>query len=496
MITYKFFVDYLKMTETQAKAQYDKIKNDKFKAVQGTLRLNADTILQKFEYYTKELGFSVAEILEDFRLISYDTVSEEATPSPTEDDPENMKVPIKAKVKFYKEELGLDNEQIRVPSLLAYNPDSVRAKVAFLKKTFGFDNSHIKTLPNILNYDTETLQAKADFYKKYLGFTSKQFKDFPNLITFDCDENSTKPTAMINKIKFYQDTLGLKESHFKAYPCILSYDTVSDESVPTSVRGKIKFYHDTLGFTEKQFQKNVCILNYDTSSDENTPTSIQSKIKFYRDVFGFENKQFQSDPGVLGYDCSESGAPTSVLEKFKFYQQYVGLTKKHIKENTILLHLDCEVASDKKVQDSNQAEESEESKTSVMAKLEKIYEIGLTNEDIQANTKLLLTPAQDLKPKYALWSIIFPDKCFMNLPTWFITRIEKVYARYQYFLNDYPLPHLKPNDVERCESQFIKRYKQNSEYLMQKYPFSDEIMAQIFEEYKKKGILPEIQKEQ
>ena len=45
-----------------------------------------------------------------------------------------------------------------------------------------------------------------------------------------------------------------------------------------------------------------------------------------------------------------------------------------------------------------------------------------TNEDIQANTKLLMTPAEDLEEKYVLWSTIFPDKKYMGLLTWFITR--------------------------------------------------------------------------
>ena len=480
MITYKFFMDNFGQGEQEAKKNFALIAESKFSSIRGIVRLFDSTLLQKIKFYQDEFGFSLNEILAEPRLLNYDTTTELSPEEiSTGEIDENKKTCVRAKALFIKNVLGFSNEQIRTYSLFSYETETLKQKIAVLKKHFGLEVSHIQSAPSLLNYDINTLLEKAEFYKKKLGYTSKQFKDFPNILTYDCDENSTDPKSAIKKIEFFLDELGLTESNLRAYPALLSLDTASNDSKEKSVRFKIKTYGELLGFTKRQFQKNPNLLNYDCISGPEDPSSVRGKISFYQKHLGLKPKHFQSDPGVFSYDCSDNGSPTSVLKKLEFYQNTLGLTPEHIRENLVLLHFDVNPES--------------QSPTAVSKKLAAIYKIGLTNENIQANPRILASPAEDLEEKYILWSTIFPDKRYMNLATWFITRPEKIYARYRYLTDDLHHTGIRPNHLDHCESQFIKRFKSNSQVLMDKYPYDEAAKIALYEKYAAMQIEPPIE---
>lgn len=480
MINYKFFVDNFGFSENDAKEKFKKITDSKFDSIRGIVRLNEDTLLQKFNFYKNELGYSVNELLDDARLLTYDTTT---TPTEEELKTQNLdkkkKTCVRAKAYFAREILGLTDEQIRSITIFSFDTDTLTQRVKDLKKHFGFGLEQIHECPTLLYNDIETLKQKADFYKKELGFTSKQFRDNPRLFNYDCDPESTKPTSAIQKIKFYRYELGLKDNQLRTYPDLLSYDTVSDETKEKSVRYKMKVYADLLGFGKKEFQKCPALLNHDCISGEDNPSSVRGKIKFYKEFLGFDNEDFFTDPSIFSYDCTDSNSITSVKNKVAFYENVIGLTKDQIRKNPILFHFDCDPTST--------------SPTSVTKKLEAIYKIGLTNKDIQSNTRLLMTPAEDLEEKYVLWSTIFPDKKYMELPTWFITRPEKIYARYRYLTDELHHTNLRPNHLDHCESQFIKRFKSNSQVLMEKYPYDENVLKSLYTKYAELQIEPPIE---
>ncbi len=482
MITYKFFVDNFNISEIDAKKYFDLIANSKFSSIRGIVRLFDSTLLQKIKFYEDEFGFTLDEIFEDLRLLTYDTAT-----VPTKEELESQvmdkkkKSCVRAKAYYLRNILGLTNEQIRQDSYFSFDTETLKQRVKDIKKYLGLEIEHIQECPSLLNNDIETLKAKADFYKKELGFTSKQFKDFPKIFNYDCDPESKKQTSAIQKINFYRNTLGLKDNQLRTYPVLLSYDTASDEIKEKSVKFKMKVYHDLLGFTAREFQKCPSLLNHDCIGGEDDPSSVRGKIKVYREFLGFEDADFFADPGVFSYDCSDSGSPTSVKTKVAFYENTLGLTKEHIRANTVLLHFDCDPKSQKP--------------TSVAKKLEAIYKIGLTNEDVQNNTRLLMTPAEDLEEKYILWSTIFPDKRYMELQTWFITRPEKIYARYRYLTEELHHQSLRPNHLDHCESQFIKRFKSNSQVLMERYPYDENAIRELYAKYAELQIEPPIEYE-
>ncbi len=480
MITYKFFMENFNLSETEAKEKMSKITDSKFGSISGIVRLFDSTLLQKINFYQSEFGYNLDEIFEDLRLLNYDTTTEPTTEELKSGQMDKKKKScIRAKAYYLREVLGITNEQLRSLSLFSYDTDTLKQQVKDLKKYLGLEIIHIQECPTLLYNDIETLKQKAEFYKKELGYTSKQFRDFPKLFNYDCNPESTSPTSAIQKINFYRNELGFKDNQLRSYPVLLSYDTVSDETKEKSVRYKMKVYADLLGYTKKEFQKCPSLLNHDCISGEEDPSSVRGKIKVYREFLGFEDADFLVDPCIFSYDCTDSGSLTSVKKKVEFYSNTIGLTKEHIRKNPILLHFDVDPEST--------------SPTSVTKKLEAIYKIGLTNEDIQANTKLLMTPAEDLEEKYVLWSSIFPDKRYMQLLTWFITRPEKIYARYKYLTEELHHPALRPNHLEHCESQFIKRFKSNSEVLMQRYPYTDEVKKEIYSRYKNLAIEPPIE---
>jgi len=482
MIIHEFFMKHLGFSETQAKEIYFKIKNHKFTSNSGILRLNEDTLLQKIEFYKNELDFSIEQILSDFRLLSYDTVSfdEEEYENfiKNKDLESDIKSPtsIRAKVKYFREELGFENKHFKTTmSIFSNDIENIRRKVKYYKEKIGFEPVHFRQIPCILNYDTETINKKLEFFKKELGFTGKQLRDYPNLFSLDCD--SDKPNSLKNKVKFYTEEMGLNLSQIKTFPCLLSFDTTSDESVPTSIRAKMKFFKDTLGYTNKQFQITPNIFYLDCINEDENPSSIKSKIKFYREVMGFENKHFQLDPSVFAYDTiSDESSPTSVRAKIKFYEEEVGIGVDIIRENPILLHFDI----------------VNENGTSVKFKLKNLREIGITDEDIRENPRILSTPALDIKDKYALWCSIFPDKRFMKLRTWFMTRVEKIYARYVYLAEDLHKTDIRPNQLDFSEKNFVSRFKMSSDTLMERYPLDETILTDFYEKYNSLGIQPPI----
>lgn len=463
------------LDEKQAKFYLTKLKTSKIGSNIG-IRMTEETLLQKLDFFKRELGFSAVQVFETPYLLTYDTTDEN---SPTS---------LITKIKFLKERLNFTKADFQNEGykLFSLSLENLEEKIKFLKSYLDFDAETIKKDITLLIFRQDYITEKAEYYKKLLGFDKAQFKKYPSLFVLDIDLVNKKLDYLIN-------TLGFNESQLKSFPKLLSLDYSSDESVPTSVRAKVKFYQDTLGFDKAQFQKAPCLIQYDCTSDENTPTSIRAKIKYYREALGLTNEHFKKNPGILGYDCLEnSDSPTSVPAKIDYYKNSVGLDETQIRDNLVLLHLDTV---------------NEQNKSSVPAKLSALQEIGITGEDIRNNTQLLLTPAQDIKDKYAIWCSIFPDKSFMELRTWFITRTNKVYARYKYlssenFLeNIYKLSgrrsdfNLRPNHLDMCESQFKLRFKASSEELMQRYPLDENALKEFYEKYNALGIEPPLQKD-
>ena len=461
MITQEFFIKHLGMNESQAKYYYDKIKNNQFSSISGILRLNDDTLAQKFKFYKEELGFSAEKVLEDFRLLSYDTTSAD---SPTS---------VISKIKYFREELGFSNRHFEISiSPFSMDIETLKKKVAFLNDKLGFEPKHIQQAPSILNFSIETLQEKIDFYKKELGFTSVQFKNTPNL--FDFDITSDSPTSIKSKIKFYKEELGFTDAQFRTSPSLLTFDTYSDS--PTSIKSKVKFYKDTFGFENKHFQSNPILLGLDCIS-EDSPTSVKYKAKVLIDQVGFTKKTFQMSPGSLS--CSiDPNEPTSILSKAKFFIEELGFTKEDLAENPILFHLDTISGI--------------ENPKSIRSKIKKLEEIGITIDDIRRDTKLLMTPAEDIKIKYALWSTLFPNKEFLSANSWYVTRAEKIYARAMYILEEEKPSVFTPAKLNIGEPQFKIRHKVSTEDLMKKYPFDENVIKSLFEKYKELEIEPPI----
>jgi len=117
---------------------------------------------------------------------------------------------------------------------------------------------------------------------------------------------------------------------------------------------------------------------------------------------------------------------------------------------------------------------------------------GITDEDIRENPRILSTPALDIKDKYALWCSIFPDKRFMKLRTWFMTRVEKIYARYVYLAEDLHKTDIRPNQLDFSEKNFVSRFKMSSDTLMERYPLDETILTDFYEKYNSLGIQPPI----
>ena len=103
-----------------------------------------------------------------------------------------------------------------------------------------------------------------------------------------------------------------------------------------------------------------------------------------------------------------------------------------------------------------------------------------------------MTPAEDIKVKYALWSTLFPDKSFLTANNWFVTRPEKIYARARFLIEDKKVDELKVAQLNIGEPQFKIRHKVKTEDLMQKYPFDENVVKSLFAKYEELEIQPPI----
>ena len=466
-ITAEFFESELGLSKTKSIELYEKIKNNGSHMVRALLTMKKDTFIKKLQFFKDELGYSFEATLDHPGLLTMDCFESENTPNS-----------LKAKIKYFKKELGFTNENFQQISIAIFSNDLEvnKSKIDFLQKRINFGVKHIQNVPTLLGISLESLEQKIKFFEDNLEFTPKQFSLAPKLLTFDIDSDS--PQSIKNKIKFFEDELAFEPSHFKLCPHNLTLDTISGEENPTSVKAKIKFFRQTLGFENKHFQFAPYILGYDIVSGEENPSSVKSKINYFRQTLGFENKHFQMTPSLLASDISPN-SPTSVPSKVKFFAKEVGFSAKHFREFPTLLKYDCT------------SDESEPK--SIKSKLAKLHEVGITNEDIQENPNLLAIPAEDIKDKYVLWSVMFPDRSFMKKHNWSITKPEKIYARFMFLQERNQLSFY---NVSTSENKFFKQFKIHSETLMNKYPLNDMAYQQIYALYYLLALEPPIERTQ
>lgn len=239
------------------------------------------------------------------------------------------------------------------------------------------------------------------------------------------------------------------------------------------VKTKIEFFKSSLGFTDKEITEVIVafpkILTLDTKSDR--PDGVRAKIKFYKDTFKLTDRElhdFVKDlPAALGYD-TVTDQPKSVKSKMKFYKENLDMDKEQliefIKNSPYVLSYDT--ISDKP--------------TSIKTKLEILHKIGITNDQIIAQPKILAYPAQSLKMRIMLKAIYYGVTQSFDYGMMFNEQL--VYARAQFVRGRIDIPSKL---IYQNDKRFSERTKTTSKELLERYTLTQEKALQIQEEYNK-----------
>lgn len=239
------------------------------------------------------------------------------------------------------------------------------------------------------------------------------------------------------------------------------------------VKTKIEFFKSSLGFTDKEITEVIVafpkILTLDTKS--NRPDGVRAKIKFYKDTFKLTDRElhdFVKDlPAALGYD-TVTDQPKSVKSKMKFYKENLDMDKEQliefIKNSPYVLSYDT--ISDKP--------------TSIKTKLEILHKIGITNDQIIAQPKILAYPAQSLKMRIMLKAIYYGVTQSFDYGMMFNEQL--VYARAQFVRGRIDIPSKL---IYQNDKRFSERTKTTSKELLERYTLTQEKALQIQEEYNK-----------
>lgn len=239
------------------------------------------------------------------------------------------------------------------------------------------------------------------------------------------------------------------------------------------IKSKINFFQATLHFTDKEIAEIIIafpqILSLDTKSDK--PDSAKAKLMFYKERLKLTDRELRDLvkdlPNLLGYD-TVTDKPKSVKSKLKFYKEYLEMSEdqliKFIKSSPYVLSYDTI---------SNKP-------TSVKSKLETLHKIGINNEQIIVQPKILAYPAQSLKMRIMLKAVYYGTTESFDYGMMFNEQLVYARARFVKGRIDIPSKLIYQND-----KRFSQRTNTTSEELLKQYPLTQEKALEIQEEYNK-----------
>ncbi|MCQ2382091.1 MAG: hypothetical protein MJ054_02185 [Clostridia bacterium] len=353
--------------------------------------------------------------------------------------------------------------------------------------SLGFNAEQVKKLITNCNLRDENLIKQK--FEKYLEIFQISKSKLVKLIDRDYrlltrDVLGDGITSVKNKIKVFQHILQAdEETVIKAIvsqPSLLGYDCTLDSE--KFIKGKIQKYKNFFQVDEmdvfKLVQKNPVLLILDCDSDE--PTSVKTKIREIQNIFNIEPKRvckmIKAQPKIITYDCV-GDTSTSITAKIKAYQTLLQADELSVKSMIIkqpaLLSFDCV---------SN-------SPTSVKSKIKKMSEV-ITQEKacelILEKPNVLNVPARDFKIRYILAVCLGESNQFFK--GGFMTNQNKVWAR-SCCINDKNKELISGKriyaGIYKSEKAFQKRFGQKSAELLNEYPFNQDALLSVVQQYDK-----------
>lgn len=252
---------------------------------------------------------------------------------------------------------------------------------------------------------------------KYFGWTEAEANSKERAL-----KNYTVPTEqeVLDRVNAYKIKLNLDDDEFlyilNEFPALLTYES-------SAIKSKIDDYIKEFNFTQTEFTN---IFKKYSRIMSISPKTAKHKAEIYRNAFGFTLDEFKDE----------------FKQIFKERPNIIGSS-----EDTIIL-----MAS-------------------------KIFNLGITKEDIIANSKILTVPADTLKLKYLILRQVAPKEQILRTDC-FTTSPNKTYARLMY-LNFHKKDGATLSTLIKSESIFKKIYAVDSGELQRRYKITQEAIKDM-----------------
>ena len=132
--------------------------------------------------------------------------------------------------------------------------------------------------------------------------------------------------------------------------------------------------------------------------------------------------------------------------------------------------------------------------TSAKSKLKVFDMLGVDRENIVEHPFLLIYPAMRLRFRYMLTSEFFGDEQIFNTQV-LATNEAAIYARYQYFKENFKKVEDHSKNLIATEKKFEKVYNIKTEDLIKKYPITEDVIKKVEEDYNARSKKDKIHKQ-
>lgn len=329
--------------------------------------------------------------------------------------------------------------------------------IKYLSKLFDYTDEEKSAISNAINrQNKEIAKQNIEYMQKAnvpYGYIGRIIKEEPLILTLDPNPNN--PNSLEYKYTFYQK-YGVSKLSLLCSPKLCLYDVYKDSNTYAVLNSLL-----LIGLNNNQIGKVITkcpkILGID-SADESI-NGLHARLNFWREIANDAEVDFAKlimrSPHLLGYSINPAD-PDSIVNKFAYFKQRFNINDKTLATqiykfpNFVGLDID------------------ETNESSVDAKAKKLNELGLSDQIIGGNLKILGAPINKVKLRYIICKNFgMSDSVFINNK--FMIAESKLYARAMYLnANKYPR-----SLIYGTEAEFALRTGKHISDIVLDYPLDE-----------------------
>ncbi len=331
--------------------------------------------------------------------------------------------------------------------------------IKYISKLFDYTDEEKSAISSAINRQNKQNAIKNIEWMQNaglsFGFIGRAIKEAPTILTLDTNPNN--PSSLEYKSTFYSK-FNITKTGMLVSPKLCTYDIYEDSNV-IKVLQSLSLY----GFSNNEIGKILikCPKILELNANDDSVNGLSNRIEFFKDIANSAEVDFKKlilrSPYLLSYSI-DPNKPDSIFTKLNYFKARFNLDDKQIAKQIYkfpnFLGLDIDEANE----------------ASVDAKAKKLNELGLADNIIGLNLKVLGAPINKVKLRYIICKNFgMSDSVFINNK--FMIAEAKLYARAQYLTEHYLLPK---SLIYGTESEFSVRTGKYITDIIKDYPLTIE----------------------